>query len=171
MPFLCDLWPLKRFLVIFTIQFQWNRKCPATPITTDLLMGYGSIVKEVFPDCIFQQCVLHAGRDAARIVRLSLPAKKDEVWKKKLNKRIRTLFKSKRIRQVKKRYFKIMRLKEQAPKSVSGVFDMLKRYYPRLCLSVLDKDIPKTTNSVERAIGEFEERYQLTKGFTSFNYA
>jgi len=64
-----------------------------------------------------------------------------------------------------------MRLKEQAPKSVSGVFDMLKRYYPRLCLSVLDKDIPKTTNSVERAIWEFEERYQLTKGFTSFYYS
>ena len=32
------------------------------------------------------------------------------------------------------------------------------------------KDIPKTTNPVERAIGEFEERYQLTKGFTSFYY-
>ena len=140
-------------------------------ITTDLLMGYGAIVKEVFPDCIYQQCVLHAGRDAARIVRLSLPAKKDEEWKKKLTKRIRTLFKSKKIRQVKKRYFKIMKLKEQAPKSVSGVFDMLKRYYPKLCLSVLNKDIPKTTNPVERAIGEFEERYQLTKGFTSFYYA
>lgn len=140
-------------------------------ITTDLLMGYGKIVKEVFPDCIYQQCVLHARRDAARIVRLSLPAKKDEEWKKKLNKRIRTLFKSNKIRQVKKRYFKIMRLKEQAPKSVSGVFDMLKRYYPKLCLSVMYKDIPKTTNPVERAIGEFEERYQLTKGFTSFYYA
>ena len=140
-------------------------------ITTDLLMGYGTVVKEVFPDCIYQQCVLHAGRDAKRIVRLSLPEKKDEEWKKKLTKRIRSLFKSKKIRQVKKRYFKIMKLKEQAPDSVSGVFDMLAKYYPKLCLSVLDKDIPKTTNPVERAIGEFEERYQLTKGFTSFYYA
>ena len=33
------------------------------------------------------------------------------------------------------------------------------------------KGIPRTTNPVERAIGELEERYQLTKGFTSFYFA
>ena len=57
------------------------------------------------------------------------------------------------------------------PDSVSRVFDMLQKYYPKLCLSVLRKDIPKTTNPVERAIGEFEERYHLTKGFSSFYFA
>ena len=62
-------------------------------ITTDLLMGYETIVKEMFPDCIYLQCVLHAGRDAKRIVRTNLPAGEDEEWKKKLTKRIRTLFK------------------------------------------------------------------------------
>jgi len=137
-------------------------------ITTDLLMGYETIVKEVFPDCIYLQCVLHAGRDAKRIVRTNLPAEEDEQWKKRLTKCIRTLFKAKKIKQLKKRYSKIMRLREQAPDSVSGVFDMLEKYNPKLCLSVLRKDIPKTTNPVERAIGEFEERYQLTKGFSSF---
>jgi len=140
-------------------------------ITTDLLMGYENVVEEVFPDCIYLQCVLHAGRDAKRIVRTNLPAEEDEEWKKKLTKRIRTLFKAKNIKQVKKRYFKIMQLREQAPDSVSGVFDMLQKYYPKLCLSVIRKDIPNTTNPVERAIGEFEERYQLTKGFTSFYFA
>jgi len=140
-------------------------------ITTDLLMGYEDVVEEVFPDCIYLQCVLHAGRDAKRIVRTNLPAEEDEEWKKRLTKCIRTLFKAKNIKQVKKRYFKIMQLREQAPDSVSGVFNMLEKYYPKLCLSVLRKDIPKTTNPVERAIGEFEERYQLTKGFSSFYYA
>ena len=48
---------------------------------------------------------------------------------------------------------------------------MLEKYYPKLCLTVLNKDVPKTTNPVERATCEFEERYQLTKGFTSFYYA
>ena len=139
-------------------------------ITTDLLMGYESVVKEVFPDCLYLQCVLHAGRDAKRIVRIALPAEGDEEWKERLTKCIRTLFKAKNIKQVKKRYFKIMQLREQAPDSVSGVFDMLHKYYPKLCLSVLRKDIPKTTNPAERAIGELEERYQLTKGFTSFYY-
>ena len=90
-------------------------------------------MKEVFPDCIYLQCVLHAGRDAKRIVRTSLPAKGDEEWNVELTKRIRTLFKSKNIKQVKKRYFKIMRLREQAPDSVSEVFDMLEKYYPKLC--------------------------------------
>ena len=140
-------------------------------ITTDLLMGYETVVREVFPDSLYLQCVLHAGRDAKRIVRTTLPAEKDKEWKERLTKRIRTLFKAKNIKQVKKRYFKIMKLREQAPDSVSGVFDMLKKYYPKLRLSVLRKDIPRTTNPVERAIGEFEERYQLTKGFTSFYYA
>ncbi len=140
-------------------------------ITTDLLMGYESVVKKVFPDCLFMQCVLHAGRDAKRIVRTTLPAEEDEEWKKRLTKRIGTLFKSKNIKQAKKRYFKIMRLRDQAPDAVSGVFDMLEKYYPKLRLSLLRKDIPSTTNPVERAIGEFEERYQLTKGFTSFFYA
>jgi transposase-like protein/transposase len=140
-------------------------------ITTDLLMGYEAVVKEVFPDCIYHQCVLHAGRDAKRIVRVSLPNDGEEEWKKRLIKRIRTLFQSKKVKQVKKRYFKIMKLRDRAPVAVSGVFDMLQKYYPKLCQSVLRKDIPKTTNPVERAIAEFEERYQLTKGFTSFYYA
>ena len=140
-------------------------------ITTDLLMGYESVVKEVFPDCLYLQCVIHAGRDAKRIVKTALPADENEEWKERLIKRIRTLFKARNIKQVKKRYFKIMKLREQAPNLVSGVFDMLEKYYPKLCLSVLHKDFPPTTNPVERAIGEFEERYQLTKGFTSFYYA
>ncbi|MBW8035940.1 MAG: DDE-type integrase/transposase/recombinase [Planctomycetes bacterium] len=47
-------------------------------IITDLLMGYESVVREVFPDCLYLQCVLHAGRDAKRIVRKALPAEEDE---------------------------------------------------------------------------------------------
>ena len=38
-------------------------------ITTDLLLGYENVVKEVFPECVYQQCVLHTERDAKRIVR------------------------------------------------------------------------------------------------------
>ncbi len=142
-----------------------------TSITTDLLMGYEGVVNEVFPDCIYHQCVIHAGRDAKRIVRTALPNKADEEWKLILTRHIRSLFKSRKLKQVKKRYFKIMRLREQSPESVLGVFDMLQKYYPKLCQIVLRNDIPKTTNPGERAIGEFEERYQLTKGFNSFYYA
>ncbi|HEB10652.1 MAG TPA: hypothetical protein ENI06_05505 [Spirochaetales bacterium] len=68
-------------------------------------------MKEVFPDCLYLQCVLHAGRDAKRIVRTALPAEEDEEWKNKLTKRIRALFKSKNIKQAKKQYFKIMQRK------------------------------------------------------------
>jgi len=106
-----------------------------------------------------------------RIVRVSLPNDGEKEWKKRLTKRIGTLFQSKKIKQVKKRYFKIMKLKGRAPAAVSGVFDMLQKYYPKLCRSVLRKDIPRTTNPVERAIAEFEERYQLTKSFTSSYHA
>jgi len=140
-------------------------------ITTDLLMGYEGVVAEVFPDCIYHHCVLHAGRDARRIVRQSLPDEGEEGWRKQLTRRICTLFGSKKLKQVKKRYARFMSVKEKAPEAVSSVFDMVQKYYPKLCLLVSCKDIPKTTNPVERAIGEFEERYHISKGFTSFYYA
>jgi transposase-like protein len=140
-------------------------------ITTDLLLGYEGVVAEVFPDCIYHQCVLHAGRDARRIVRQSLPDDGEDGWRKRLTRRICTLFGSKKLKQVKKRYARFMSLKEKAPEAVSGVFDMVQKYYPKLCLLATCTDIPKTTNPVERAIGEFEERYHITKGFTSFYYA
>ena len=140
-------------------------------ITTDLLLGYENVVKEVFPECVYQQCVLHAERDAKRIVRQSLPREADGQWKEKLVKAIRTLFRSKKLKQVKKRYVHFLKLKASAPAEVSAVFSMLEKYYPKLCQAVSRNDISKTTNPAERAIGEFEERYQLTKGFTSFYYA
>ena len=142
-----------------------------TIIVTDLLLGYQKIVREVFPGCTYHQCVLHAERDAKRIVRKSLTGEENEGWRERLTKCIRNLFKSKKPKQVKKRYFRLIKLREQAPSAVQGVFEMVEKYYPKLYQSVLRKDIPKTTNPVERAIGEFEERYHLTKGFSSFYFA
>ena len=138
---------------------------------TDLLLGNQKIVREVFPGCTYHQCVLHAERDAKRIVRKSLTGEENEGWRIRLTKCIRNLFKSKKPKQVKKRYFRLIKLREQAPAAVQGVFEMVEKYYPKLYQSVLRKDIPKTTNPVERAIGEFEERYHLTKGFSSFYFA
>lgn len=130
-----------------------------TIIVTDLLLGNQKIVREVFPGCTYHQCVLHAERDAKRIVRKSLTGEENEGWRIRLTKCIRNLFKSKKPKQVKKRYFRLIKLREQAPAAVQGVFEMVEKYYPKLYQSVLRKDIPKTTNPVERAIGEFEERY------------
>ncbi len=137
-------------------------------IVTDLLMGYQTVVKEVFPDCQYHQCVLHAERDAKRIVRKALPGGVDDKLRKKLIGKIRKLFSSKNSKQLNKRYKKILRLKPRVSNEVEKVFSMLNKYYPKLESSIMNKNIPKTTNAVERAIGEFEERYQLTKGFTSF---
>ena len=64
-----------------------------------------------------------------------------------------------------------MKLKEQAPQAVGPVFKMMEKYFPKFCQTVGRKGIPKTTNPVERAIGELEEKYQLTKGFSSFYHA
>ena len=140
-------------------------------ITTDLLMGYENAVKEIFPNCYYNQCVLHAERDAKRIVRENLSGEVDKKYKKKLIKNIRNLFASKKGRQVKKRYGKILKLKKESPEGAEEVFKMLEKFYPKLYQSVIRKDIPKTTNAVERAIGEFEEKYHVMKGFTSFYFA
>lgn len=141
-------------------------------ITTDLLLGYESIVKKVFPDCIYNQCVLHAERDAKRLVRIHVPdnAKYKKI-KELLRKRIRLLFESKKLKQLKKRYYKIIKIKEKTPKRVYCLFRLLKKYYPKLCISITNKKVSRTTNPVERAINEFEEKYHLTKGFTNFHFA
>jgi len=114
---------------------------------------------------------LHAERDAKRIVRRNLPDDGEDGWRRKLTQRIRILFKSKKVKQVKKRYSRLMQLRPQAPEEVQGVFEMLSKYYSKLYDSVLHKDLPATTNPVERAIGELEELYHSTKGFTSFYHA
>ncbi len=154
----------------FLLQLKASGYRPRS-ITTDLLLGYENVVREVFPDCSFRQCVLHAERDAKRIVRRNLPDDGEDGWRRKLTRRIRVLFQSKKVKQVKKRYRRLMQLKPQAPEEVQGVFEMLSKYYPKLCDSVLHKDLPATTNPVERAIGELEELYHSTKGFTSFYHA
>ena len=64
-----------------------------------------------------------------------------------------------------------MKLKEQAPEAVHSIFERMEKYFPKFCQIVGHKEIPKTTNPVERAIGELEERYQLTKSFASFYFA
>ena len=141
-------------------------------ITTDLLLGYENIVKKIFPESIYNNCVLHAERDAKKLVKKHIPNNdKYKEIKKILKKRIRVLFESKKLKQVKKRYYKIIMMKEKVPKRVYCLYRMLKKYFPKLCNTVTNKKIPRTTNSVERAIGEFEEKYHLMKGFTNFYYS
>ena len=140
-------------------------------ITTDLLMGYEVVVKEVFPEAYYHQCVLHAERDAKRLVRNHLTGEENEEWRKKLTKAIRKLFGSKNPKQVKKRMGKLMCLQQNAPEEANSTFKMLEKYYPKLYNSFIVDDLQKTTNAVERAIGEFEEKYHTTKGFSSFHYA
>ena len=140
-------------------------------IITDLLGGYERVVADVFPDAQYRQCVLHAERDAKRIVRKALPDEGRRQWKDRLIKAIRVLFGSRNLRQVRRRYRRIIRWRSKAPHDVQSVFEMLDSYYPKLHDAVARADLPRTTNAAERAIGEFEERYHLTKGFTSFYYA
>jgi len=140
-------------------------------ITTDLLLGYEKVVQEVFPKTHYHQCILHAERDAKRIIRIALSDNSNKEIKDILYKKIRLLFKSKTQKQAKKRMARIMKMKEKAPESISSFFKMLVKYYPKFYNSLSIKGIPMTTNLVERMIGEFDEKYQGTKGFTSFHCA
>jgi len=140
-------------------------------VITDLLLGYETVVGEVFPHSKYSQCVLHAARDARRIVRQSLPEDGEQGWRKRLTRAIRVLFASTSSTQVKKRYARFMQLKDRAPKAVQSVFDMVQKYYPKLCQLVVNRDLPRTTNAVERAISELEYCYHHTKGFSSFYHA
>ena len=70
-------------------------------IITDLLMGYENAVKEIFPNCYYNQCVLYAEGDTKRIVKENLTGEVDKKYKKKLIKDIWNLFASREGREVK----------------------------------------------------------------------
>jgi transposase-like protein len=112
-------------------------------VTTDLLLGYEAEVREVFPDCTYSQCGLHAGRDARHILRQSPPDDGEEGWKRRLTRTICMLFGSKKLKQVKKRCARVMQLKQQAPEAARSGFKWWRSTIPNSAKPLSEKTTPK----------------------------
>jgi len=91
-----------------------------------------------------------------------------------LKEQIYRIFKAKSKKTVRKRYRKVMALKEeytaQMPEAES-LFDFLERHYPKLVNAVENPLVPLTNNTVELVIRRFDQHYQHMCGFDSLETA
>jgi transposase-like protein len=145
-------------------------------IVTDMNQDYDEPIRAVFPQATHHECVFHAlqwaqrrikdvyGRDYAR----THPQAVD------LKEQIYRIFKAKSKKTVRKRYRKVMELKEsyvaQMPEAES-LFDFLERHYPKLVNAIENPLVPLTNNTVELVIRRFDQHYQNMCGFDSLETA
>ncbi len=140
-------------------------------IVTDLLKGYASVIKEVFPEAYHHECILHAKRAARRIVYEYFPGEENKNIRKKLIKKLRWFFESESPKEVTSRFEKIQSLKTQYGEPVRPMIEMLAGYLPKFQEMLERPEIPKTSNTAERVIKELDSKYQNMCGFSSFHVA
>ncbi len=140
-------------------------------IITDLLKGYGKIIKEIFPLAYHHECILHAGRAARRLVYKYFQGEVYKELRKKLIKKICWFFKSEDKSTVNKRWKKLQLLKDKYGQAIIPMLKLLERYKPKFIYSLEHPEIPKTSNGAERVIKELNTKYQNMFGFSSFYVA
>jgi transposase-like protein len=145
-------------------------------IVSDMNQDYDQPIRAVFPQAVHHQCVFHALQWAQRRIKeiyggdyaRTHPEAVD------LKEQIYGIFKAKSKKTVRKRYRKVMALKEeyiaQTPEAES-LFDFLERHYPKLVNAVENPLVPLTNNSVELVIRRFDQHYQHMCGFDSIETA
>jgi transposase-like protein len=145
-------------------------------IVTDMNQDYDEPIETVFPQATHHECVFHAlqwaqrrikevyGSDYARTHPEAVDLK-DQIYR---------IFKAKSKKTVRKRYRKVMDLKERyvahMPEAQS-IFDFLERHYPKLVNAVENPLVPLTNNTVELVIRRFDQHYQNMCGFDSIETA
>lgn len=140
-------------------------------IITDLLNGYGKIIKEVFPLAYHHECILHAGRAARRLVYKYFQREINKKLRKKLIKKIGWFFKSTDKSTVNKRWKKLQLFKDKYGQAIIPMLKLLERYMPKFIYSLEHPEMPKTSNGAERVIKELALKYQNMLGYSSFYVA
>ena len=80
------------------------------------------------------------------------------------------IFKQREFLSLEESYKKFIALRNDFPKELEPVFQMMERYYPYLEICLRNKGlIPLTNNAAEHVISEFDRRYEITGGFSSIH--
>ncbi|MDI6795101.1 MAG: hypothetical protein QME81_19920, partial [bacterium] len=115
---------------------------------------------------IHHKCVFHAERAAKSLVGKYLKDCEESI-RKSIKEDIRHVFGSKEIKTFTERYSQFKRQAENYPAVAKPIFEMLARYESYHSRMLTNKEIPTTSNTCERAIKEFDLKYQNTMGYTS----
>ena len=136
-------------------------------ITTDLLNSYEGEVQEVFPDAIYNQCILHAESSAQKILVKYLGDDPEKKIYTEVREILRKIFSSKSELEADKN---VSELEEYIKKKedLQPVLENIKRYMPKLKRLISNPKINRTNNAVERVIGTFSDHYKIMRCFNSF---
>jgi transposase-like protein len=145
-------------------------------IVTDMNRDYDEPIRAVFPQAMHHECVFHALQWAQRCIKdvYGNDYARTHPQAVDLKEQIYRIFKAKSKKTVRKRYRKVMDLKElyvaQTPEA-ERIFEFLERHYPKLVNAVENPLVPLTNNTVELVIRRFDQHYQNMCGFDSIQTA
>ena len=145
-------------------------------IVTDMNRDYDEPIRAVFPQAMHHECVFHALQWAQRCIKdvYGNDYARTHPQAVDLKEQIYRIFKAKSKKTVRKRYRKVMDLKEfyvaQTPEA-ERIFVFLERHYPKLVNAVENPLVPLTNNTVELVIRRFDQHYQNMCGFDSIQTA
>ena len=145
-------------------------------IITDMNRDYDEPVRIVFPEATHHECVFHALQWAQRRIKEVYGSDYARTHPEAvdLKEQIYRIFKAKSKKTVRKRYRKVMALKEEyiaRTPEAKCIFEFLERHYPKLVNAVENPLIPLTNNTVELVIRRFDQHYQNICGFDSIETA
>jgi hypothetical protein len=153
-------------------------------VVSDLDPAYGRMLPKVFPNTVHHECIpkvrtvfrVHAIQNALKQLTQVYGRHYAEKGPQAaaLSKSIIRLFHAKTKKTVRKRFRKLMALREdyvaQTP-DVACVFDSLERHFPKLLNAIENPLIPRTNNSVELVIRRFDQHYQSMCGLDTLESA
>lgn len=145
-------------------------------IVTDMNQDYTEPIHTVFPKAIHHECIFHALQGAQRLIKKVYGHRYAQTHPEAvlLKEQIYAVFKAKSRKTVKKRYRKVMALKDEYVAQESGseaIFEFLKHHYPKLVNAVENPLVPLTNNTVELVNRRFDQHYQNMCGFDSIETA
>jgi transposase-like protein len=145
-------------------------------VVTDLDPAYGRVLPKVFPRAVHHECIFHAIQNAfsqlTKVYGRNYTEKIPQAAA--LHQAIINLFHAKTKKTVRKRFRKLMALRNeyvaQTP-DVACVFDSLDGHFPKLLNAIENPLIPRTNNSAELVNRRFDQHYQSMCGLDSFHSA
>jgi transposase-like protein len=145
-------------------------------VVTDLDPAYSRMLPLVFPRAIHHEYIFHALQNAfsqlTQVYGRNYAEQNSHVAD--LHEAIVNLFHAKTKKTVRKRFRKLMALREEyvaRTPDVACVFDSLDRHFPKLLNAIENPLIPRTNNSAELVIRRFDQHYQSMCGLDSFQSA
>jgi putative transposase len=142
---------------------------PIEVIITDGCPIYGKAIPKVYPEAKHIKCVLHMSRSRRNLLMKEFGSYNHPDYKE-LSPYISKIYAARTKKQFKQAWSKWLKIKKKYPE-INDFAQALEADKEAIKKRVLDKEHPRTSNSVERVIKAFENKYYKMENFMSLPYA